>query len=106
VRQRRQSGRFILAAAARADLREISDYIRRDSPASARRVREELRAAMRRLASMPGLGHTREDLAAIDPALRFFSVYSYLIVYRTETDPLEVVRVLHGARDVRRILGG
>ncbi len=106
MRRRGRSGRFILAAAARADLREISDYIRLDSPAAAQRVRQELRAAMQRLAGMPGLGHMREDLAAIDPALRFFSVYSYLIIYRTETDPLEVVRVLHGARDVRRILDG
>lgn len=61
---------------------------------------------MRRLAEMPGLGHMREDLVAIDQALRFWPVYSYLIVYRAETDPLEVVRVLHGARDVRRILDG
>ena len=61
---------------------------------------------MRRLAETPGLGHVREDLAAIDPALRFWPVYSYLIVYRAETAPLEVVRVLHGARDVRRILDG
>jgi antitoxin ParD1/3/4/toxin ParE1/3/4 len=106
VRWRRRSGRFILAAAARADLREISDHIRQDSPAAAKRVRDELRAAMRRLAEMPGLGHRREDLAAIDPALRFSSVYSYLIIYRTETDPLEIVRVLHGARDIRRILEG
>ena len=104
MRRRGRSKRFILAAAARADLREISEYIRHDSPPAAKRVREELRATMRRLAEMPGLGHMREDLVAIDPALRFFSVYSYLIVYRTETDPLEVVRVLHGARDVRRIL--
>jgi plasmid stabilization system protein ParE len=52
------------------------------------------------------MGHLREDLPAIDPTLRFFSVYSYLIIYCADTDPLEVVRVLHGARDVRRILEG
>lgn len=106
MRRRQQSNRFILAAAARADLQEISEYIRRDSPAAAQRVLRELRAAMRRLAEMPGMGHVREDLAAVDPALRFWSVYSYLIIYRAETDPLEVVRALHGARDVRRLLDG
>ena len=98
-------GRFILAAAARADLRGISDYIRQESPTAARRVREELRSAMRRLAEMPGMGHLREDLVEIDSALRFWPVFSYLIVYRTETDPLEIVRILHGTRDVRAILG-
>jgi hypothetical protein len=47
-------------------------------------VRDELRAAMRRLAASSGLGDPREDLA--DEPLRFGSVYSYLIVYRPETD--------------------
>jgi antitoxin ParD1/3/4/toxin ParE1/3/4 len=58
---------------------------------------------MRRLAQTPGMGHLREDLA--DEPLRFWPVYSYLIIYRPETDPLEIVRVLHGARDVRAVLG-
>jgi antitoxin ParD1/3/4/toxin ParE1/3/4 len=58
---------------------------------------------MRRLAEAPGLGHLRDDLT--DEPLRFWAVYSYLIVYRPETDPLEIVRVLHGARDVRAVLG-
>jgi plasmid stabilization system protein ParE len=105
VRRRRRSKRFILAAAARADLREISAYIRQDSSAAAQRVRDALCEAMRRLAEMPGMGHMREDLVEGDSRLRFWPVYSYLIVYRTETDPLEIVRVLHSARDVRAILG-
>jgi hypothetical protein len=36
---------------------------------------------------------------------RFFLVYSYLIVYRFETNPLQVIRVLHATRDVQSILG-
>jgi antitoxin ParD1/3/4/toxin ParE1/3/4 len=104
VRQRR-SNRFILSAEARADLRDISDYIRQENPLAATRVRQELREAMRRLAQMPGIGHVREDLVDIDTALRFWPVYSYVIVYRAETKPLEVVRVLHGARDVQSLLG-
>jgi len=31
-------------------------------------------------------------------------VYSYLIVYRPESRPLEIVSILHGRRDVARIL--
>jgi plasmid stabilization system protein ParE len=103
VRQRRRSNRFALTPQAQADLTEISNYIRQDSPDAARRVRDELQATMRRLAQMPGIGHLREDLS--DEPVRFFSVYSYLIMYRPETDPLEIVRVLHGARDVGAILG-
>jgi len=36
--------------------------------------------------------------------VRFFPVYSYLIVYRPATKPLQVVAVLHGRRDVEKIL--
>jgi hypothetical protein len=50
---------------------------------------------------MPGIGHLRVDLA--DRRHRFFLVYSYVIVYRSQTKPLQVV--LHAARDVQEILG-
>ena len=94
--------RFVLTPAARADLTEIFDYIAQDSPDAAHRVVEELRTAMKKLARMPEMGHFRRDLAS-EP-LRFWPVYSYLIIYRPEARPLQVVRVLHGARDVRRSL--
>jgi toxin ParE1/3/4 len=50
----------------------------------------------------PGAGHWRKNLT--DEAVKFFPVYSYLIVYRPETKPLEIVSILHGHRDVQRIL--
>lgn len=94
--------RFVLTPAARADLLDIFDYIAQDNPDAARRVISEIRAAMRKLAERPEMGHFRRDLAT-EP-LRFWPVYSYLIIYRPEARPLQVVRVLHGARDVRQIL--
>jgi plasmid stabilization system protein ParE len=66
-------------------------------------LRTNSTAAMQKLAEMPGLGHLREDLA--DERLRFFNVKGYLIVYRPETQPLQVIHVIHAARDVRTILG-
>lgn len=94
--------RFSLAPAARDDLSEISRFIRRDNPRAADRILLEFHHAMRRLARMPELGHLRQDLA--DEPLRFWPIRSYLIVYRAETRPIQIVRVLHAARDVRRIL--
>ena len=44
----------------------------------------------------------REESA--DRRHRFFLVHSYLIVYRIGTQPLQVIRVLHAARDVQSIL--
>jgi plasmid stabilization system protein ParE len=42
---------------------------------------------------MPGMGRLRRDLAA-EP-LRFWHVRSYLIIYRREKRPIEIVAVLH-----------
>ena len=94
--------RYVLTESAQADVREIVAYIRKRSPQAAKRVRGELRQAMQRLVEFPGIGHLRLDLA--DEPLRFWSVYSYLIIYRPDRKPLEVIRVLHGARDVERFL--
>lgn len=94
--------RYVLTDRAKHDIQQIVSYIRRRNPSAAKRVRAELRDAMRLLADFPGLGHLREDLT--DEPLRFWSVYSYLIVYRPDTKPLEVIRVLHGAQDVGSIL--
>jgi antitoxin ParD1/3/4/toxin ParE1/3/4 len=47
-------------------------------------------------------GHWRRDVT--DAPVRFFSVYSYLIVYRPETTPLQIVGILHGGRNVEEIL--
>lgn len=51
---------------------------------------------------MPGKGHTREDLT--DLPVRFFPLRSYLIVYRSEPAPLQIIAVLHGARDIPTVL--
>jgi antitoxin ParD1/3/4/toxin ParE1/3/4 len=96
------SRRFLLTPAAQSDLIEIDDYFRRESTQAAARVLARLHNAMRRLAQQPGMGHLREDLA--DEKLRFWPVYSYLIIYRADIRPIQVVRVLHGSRDVRSLL--
>jgi antitoxin ParD1/3/4/toxin ParE1/3/4 len=57
---------------------------------------------MRKLAERPGMGHLREDLA--DEPVRFWPVYSYLVIYRADARPLQIVRVLHASRDVRTLL--
>ena len=44
------------------------------------------------------MGHGREDLT--DQPVLFWPVGAYSIIYRPETMPLEVVRVLHGSRDI------
>jgi plasmid stabilization system protein ParE len=94
--------RYVLTPSAKRDINDIWDYIAADSIEAADRVLDALESAMIKLAKSPGIGHWREELA--DKRHRLFLVYSYLIVYRYETKPLQIVRVLHAARDVQSIL--
>ena len=95
--------RFILTPHAKRDINDIWDYIANDNIQAADRVLEALENAILKLGKNPGIGHFREELA--DKRHRFFLVYSYLIVYRHETKPLQIIRVLHAGRDVPSILG-
>lgn len=61
-----------------------------------------------RLAGMPSLGEPRKSA---DPRLQGLRVRrvegfpNHLIFYRSAEDGVEVVRLLHGARDIDRIFG-
>ncbi|MDB6067258.1 MAG: plasmid stabilization system protein RelE/ParE family [Pedosphaera sp.] len=95
---------FVIAPAARSDLIEIWSYYATEigDVDLADRIREEIFEGIRAAARKPGIGHLRRDLA--DEPLRFWRVRSYLIIYRSQAKPLQVVRILHGARDVRAVL--
>jgi len=68
----------------------------------AEHVAERLFEAFRSIADNPGLGHRREDLTPSD--VLFFSVWSWLVIYKPDRTPLEVARVVHAARDVETLL--
>ncbi len=71
--------RYFLAPQAARDLIQIWRYIKREvSLEAADRVESAIRAKCVYLASFPDTGHRRHDLTVAD--VRFFSVYSYLIV--------------------------
>ena len=95
--------RFVLTPAAEGDLLKIIEYLEGDNPNAVLKVVDAIDQAMQRLAESPGIGHVRPDLT--DEDVRFWPVFKYLVVYRPESKPLEIVRVLHGRRDVERILG-
>jgi toxin ParE1/3/4 len=68
----------------------------------ARYVQHEIRLALRFLAATPGAGHKREDLT--DESVRFWTVFSYMIVYDPAARPLGVARVLHASQDIEALL--
>jgi plasmid stabilization system protein ParE len=90
--------RYVLSTAAELDLDEIWDYIAQDSIKAADRWAGKLFDAFETIARNPGIGHKREDLTSC-PVL-FWPVSSYLIVYRTKGNRVEIVGVTHGARDI------
>ena len=95
--------RYVLSAEAEKDLDSIKSYLLRQAGLQVTRyVLRELRSAMRFLAKTPRAGHNRKDLTE-EPVL-FWAVFSYLIVYDPERRPMEIVRVLHGKRDLTAIL--
>lgn len=51
-------------------------------------------------AAESGLGRARHELLV---KLRSFTFKNYVIFYQPATDGIEVLRVLHGARDVHRV---
>jgi len=95
--------RFVLTRPAERDLDQIKSYlIEKAGPRITRKVFQEIRSALTLLGRDPGIGHAREDLT--DRLVKFWPVYSYLIVYDPETKPVQIIRVLHGMRDVEEIL--
>jgi toxin ParE1/3/4 len=95
---------YLLTGPAEADLAQIAHYIAQHNVPAADRLLREFDRSMSALARRPGLGHVRTDLASEE--LRFWPVASYLVVYRPYTKPLQIIRVLHSARDVRSLLDG
>lgn len=91
-----------LSIQAEADYAEILSYIARDNPIAARRVKDALEAAFSRLSEYPHLGHLRDDVTS--KRVRFWGVHSYQIVYDSENDPLVILRILSGWRDIGDIL--
>ena len=94
---------YVVALEAESDLRQIWRYLLGEAGlAVANRIQGELVDAFEGLADVSGKSHWRSDLTNFD--VFFFSVYQYMIVYR-RTKIVEVVGVVHGKRDVKRLPG-
>jgi toxin ParE1/3/4 len=91
---------YRLTSRAEADLAAIGDHVAADNPTAAARLLEKLEAQCGMLGERPLLGPARPDIA---PDARAWVAGKYLILYRAEADGVEIVRVVHGARDLSRI---
>jgi toxin ParE1/3/4 len=99
---------LIISPDARQDQIEILDYLAQEAGVDiAEKVFQAMEKAFGDLLVMPGLG-VSPLFGAQFPNLRMWPVpkyRKYLIFYRATEINLEIVRILHGARDIERILG-
>jgi toxin ParE1/3/4 len=88
---------YRLSPQAKLELEEIGDHISEDSPGNARRFIERLTQKFAVLGRNPMIGRARPELS---PDLRSFPHGAYLILYRVVEDGVEIVRVVHAARNL------
>jgi plasmid stabilization system protein ParE len=94
---------YALTPSAEADLETIWSYIADDDSVAADGLEADIHAACQLLADQPAMGVKRPQWTKL--ALRFWFVRSnYLIVYNPDSDPLQIQRILHAARDIPKLL--
>lgn len=86
-----------ISVRAQADLDETWLYVSHDRPGAADRLIDRLLDHCRLLAENPNLGEAWPELAR---DVRRSIVGAYVVLYRPCPDRVEVLRVIHGARDV------
>jgi toxin ParE1/3/4 len=85
------------------DLLDIWGYLARAaSRAVADRTARDIRRACERLSRLPFSGRPRDNIL---PGFRSILVHPYIVFYRLRSKNVEIVRVLHGRRDVDAIFG-
>jgi toxin ParE1/3/4 len=83
------------------DLVEIGTFIAKDSPANAARFIIAIEEHCHILATHPLIGRARNELLS---GIRSISYGYYTILYCVLEDTVEVLRIIHSARDVKRVI--
>jgi len=83
-------------------MHDIWKYVARDNVDAADRFRDRIFDAFKKLARTPGMGHVYEGLA--DETLPVWPLGTYLIIYRPEKKPLQIVRIVSGYRDIATLI--
>lgn len=82
---------------AEADILEIWEYIAEDSVVEADRWVDKLDEKFALWATQPMMGRTRDELS---PGIRSLIFGRYVVFFEPLPNGIDVVRVLHGSRDI------
>jgi toxin ParE1/3/4 len=94
---------YALTPSAQTDLEEIWRYIAEDNPDEADKLEADIYKACQLLVKHPEIGNKRPVWT--QKPVRFWPVRkNYLIVYVPESEPMEVLRIFHTARDVPTLM--
>jgi toxin ParE1/3/4 len=99
--------RLIERPKARQDLEDIAVHIGTNRPSAARRFLSAAEKTYATLATMPEMGSLWSAGTPGFRGLRYFPIPRYphyVIFYRPLPDGVEIVHILHGARDLQAIL--
>ncbi len=100
----------VIRPAARQDIARHIAYIEQDSPAAALKFARTLNAEFQRLAKDPEIGNRRIFLKSVPARYRELRKWpvrgfkKYLILYFSKQERIEVLRILHSAMDIERVL--
>ena len=91
--------KYRLRPRAEADLEAIGDYIGKQNRRAALALIDAFEQRWRLLALYPHSGALRDDIGT---DVRHVVVGEYLCFYRVGTEAVEILRVLHGRRNIER----
>ena len=97
---------LVVKAQADADLDELGEFIALDSPQAALRFYEAAQTAYDTLVRFPKIGARCEFRSPQAADLRMWPIPGFenrIIFYRSNKNSIEIVRILHGARDLQSI---
>ena len=82
---------------ARNDLKQIHDYIAKDSEYYARNVIQEIVAKTETLTEHPEIGRIVPEIG--DQNIRELIIYSYRLIFESSAADIEILAIIHGRRD-------
>lgn len=90
---------YTITAIAEADIKGIVHFIAsRDGVDRALHVHDKFVDAFEALSQAPAIGRRKPEFT--DDNIRWWPVLGFLVVYDAERSPIDILRVIHGARDL------
>jgi toxin ParE1/3/4 len=98
--------KLYIRPAAATDIDEIVDYLAEENPSVAQGFIRDLQKSFDLLTSNPKIGVKRQYRLEALSEIRMFPLKkfsSYLVFYQADDGAIDVVRLLHGHRDIERL---